>query len=155
MPLRYWSQSISVQSSLRHHSRTGSAVRRGSERVPERRTSSSKRFAKSRQWQLQRRAKEKPRVTHPPRGCYNQQDSSTKIPREANSRTFHGLKAGISDAVASFLQEFCLRKKFLQDARNLAIILHLVKVKKVQVFGNTQAEFAIFEKGEILIWKKL
>ena len=25
-----------------------------------------------------------------------------------------------SDAVVSFLQEFCLRKKFLQDARNLA-----------------------------------
>ena len=96
MPLRYWSQSISVQSSLRHHSRTGSALRRGSERAPERRTSSSKRFAKSRQWQLQRRAKEKPRVTHPPRGCYNQQDSSTKIPREVNSRTFHSLKAGIT-----------------------------------------------------------
>ena len=37
----------------------------------------------------------------------------------------------VSDAVASFLQEFCLRKKFLQDARNLARILHLVKVKKV------------------------
>ena len=36
-----------------------------------------------------------------------------------------------SDAVASFLQEFCLRKKFLQDTRNLARILHLVKVKKV------------------------
>ena len=31
----------------------------------------------------------------------------------------------VSDAVASFLQEFCLRKKFLQDARNLARILHL------------------------------
>ena len=53
-----------------------------------------------------------------------------------------------SDAVASFLQEFCLRKKFLQDTRNLARILHLVKVKKVEVF-------AIFGQGEILILKKM
>ena len=30
-----------------------------------------------------------------------------------------------SDAVVSFLQEFCLRKKFLQEVRNLARILHL------------------------------
>jgi len=51
-----------------------------------------------------------------------------------------------SDAVASFLQEFCLRKKFLQDTRNLASILHLVKVKKV---------FAIFGQSEILILKKM
>ena len=53
-----------------------------------------------------------------------------------------------SDAVASFLQEFCLRKKFLQDTRNLARILHLVKVKKFLVF-------AIFGQGEILILKKM
>ena len=60
-----------------------------------------------------------------------------------------------SDAVVSFLQEFCLRKKFLQDARNLARILHLVKVKKVLVFANKQAEFAIFGQGEILSVKKM
>ena len=30
-----------------------------------------------------------------------------------------------SDAVVSFLQEFCLRKKFLQEVRNLPRILHL------------------------------
>ena len=57
------------------------------------------------------------------------------------------LSVWISDAVASFLQEFCLRKKFLQDTRNLARILHLVKVKKNLVF-------AIFGQGEILILKR-
>ena len=46
-------------------------------------------------------------------------------------RTLIGTNVPPSDAVASFLQEFCLRKKFLQDTRNLARILHLVKVKKV------------------------
>jgi len=56
-----------------------------------------------------------------------------------------------SDAVVSFLQEFCLCKKFLQDARNLARILHLVKVNKVEVFANKQAEFSNFGQGEILI----
>ena len=37
----------------------------------------------------------------------------------------HLFRGKTSDDVVSFLQEFCLRKKFLQVARNLARILHL------------------------------